>query len=183
MSTTKARTIVALLAALLVVAVAYFAVIVVVARKAESPTPQITAYAHGKSVTVDPFMYCTVHIEDNTLEMRDCDDSQFVASLDVPSGYPLQLSLPKEISEAPWRMLMVYVLPDGSAVKQVKTNEDFSDEKGARAITVPTPADPRLQLAVVEIQLPVPARDAEGNEGYVPSAVWSIQNVADPQRT
>ncbi|MGX1809836.1 DUF2771 domain-containing protein [Nocardia sp. NPDC055321] len=175
MSTPKARTIVGLLAALLVAAVAYVAVIVYLARDVEAPDPQITAYAHGKTVTVDPFMYCTVHVENNMLDLRDCEESQFVANLDVPPGYPLQLSLPKQISDAPWQMVMVYALPDGSAVKQVATHRDYPEN--ARAITVQTPPDPRLQLAVVEIQLPVPARDADGNEGYIPHAVWSIQNI------
>ncbi|WP_067703675.1 DUF2771 domain-containing protein [Nocardia jejuensis] len=176
MSQPKARTIVAILAALLVVAVAYFAVIVVSARNVDKPEPEITAYAHGKSVTVTPFMYCSVHVENNALDLRDCDNSESVSALDVPAGYPLQLSLPKEIVDAPWQMVMVYGLPDGTAVQRVATHRDYPE--GARAITIDTPADPRLQLAGVEVQLPVPARDENGNEGFIPHAIWSIRTSA-----
>ncbi|MEV6772927.1 DUF2771 domain-containing protein [Nocardia sp. NPDC051030] len=176
MNTPKARTIVALLAALLVVAVAYFAVIVVVARHADKPEPEITAYAHGKSVVVKPFMYCTVHIENNTLDLRDCDNSQSISTVSVPAGYPLQLSLPSEIVDAPWQMVLVYQLPDGTAVQRMQTHREYPDK--ARAITIDTPSDPRLQLAGVEIQLPVPAKDENGNEGFIPHAIWSIRTAA-----
>lgn len=176
MSKPKARTIVALLAALLVVAVAYIAVIAVIARNAEKPQPEITAYAHGRSVTVTPYLYCDVHIENNTLDLRNCDDTQHIAELNVPAGYPVQLSLPKEIVDAPWQMVLVYQLPDGTGVQRLATHRDFPDD--ARAITVPTPTDPRLQLTGLEIQLPIPARDETGQEGFVTSARWAIHTGA-----
>ncbi|MCU1646359.1 MAG: uncharacterized protein JWN03_6634 [Nocardia sp.] len=171
------RTIVALAAAaLLVVAVAYVAVIVVLARHADKPQPQITAYAHGKSVSVTPYLYCDVHIEDNKLDLRNCDDSQHIAELTVPAGYPLQLSLPKEIADAPWQMVLVYQLPDGQGAQRLATHRDFPQD--ARAITVPTPTDPHLQLTGIELQLPIPARDENGQEGYVTSARWAIHTAA-----
>lgn len=175
MSTPKARTIIALLVALLVVAVAYFAGIAVLAHNATKPEPTLTAYSHGKSVTVNPYLYCTVSIEGKQLRLNDCDKSQSVSDLDVPPGSPLQISLPSQVVDAPWEMLLLYSL-DGKPAQRMATHRDYA--AGARAITIPTPKDPRLKLATVEIHLPIPARDEQGNEGFISSGIWAIRTPA-----
>ncbi|MEV6070004.1 DUF2771 domain-containing protein [Nocardia sp. NPDC052001] len=187
MSKPNARTIVALLAALLVVAVAYVAVIVVVANRATKPDPEITAYAHGKSVTVAPFRFCNPKVANGQIDLSDCNNSEAVSDLDVPAGSPLQISLPKEIAKAPWRMKLFYRLPGDNVAVGAFTYEDYKkglvntevETSGTpAAITVPTPNDPQIELAVAELYLPVPAMDAQGNVGWVPSAIWSIHTPA-----
>lgn len=65
MSKPNARTIVALVAAaLLMLTVAFVGALVVLVRNADEPDVTITAYAHGKTVTVRPFSYCTVTMQD-----------------------------------------------------------------------------------------------------------------------
>lgn len=198
MSQTRTRTIVALVgAALLVFVAAVAAVVTIAVRHADQPEPAVTAYAHGKSVTVQPFMYCTVRSENNQLKFDDCDNSQSISNLNVPPGSPLQLSLPNEIADAPWRMAIVYALPNGQAAQSTIWYRDQVEKacqvpsplaaepanpaeslKDCRALTIETPADPRLRLAGIELQLPVPARDESGQEGYVPHAIWSIRTAA-----
>ncbi|MRH91420.1 DUF2771 family protein [Nocardia sp. SYP-A9097] len=187
MSKPNARTIVALSAALLVVAVAYVAVIVVVAHRASEPEPEITAYAHGHAVTVAPFMFCDPKVAKGQIDLNDCSTSEAISTLDVPPGSPLQISLPKEIANAPWRMKLWYRIPgDNVAVgafsyddyKKGLVNTEVKSDGTPYAITVPTPNDPQIKLAVAELYLPVPAMDAAGNVGWVPSAIWSIHTPA-----
>ncbi|ONM50391.1 DUF2771 domain-containing protein [Nocardia donostiensis] len=167
MSTLNTRTIVALLTVgLLVLGAAFTGVLWVLVRNADSRDPEITAYAHGTTVTVPPFMYCTVRME-------DCRYGETV-SLDVPAGYPLQLSLPTQISGAPWLIQQVYELPSGEEVAEMSGHAEFD---GARAITIDSQPEPDLRLVGVEIQLPILARDETGREFYVPHAVWSIKTA------
>ncbi|WP_062988256.1 DUF2771 domain-containing protein [Nocardia anaemiae] len=165
MSKPSTRTVVALcVAALLVFTVAFVGVLTVLVRNADHPDPTVTAYAHGKTVTVSPFLYCTV-------KMEDCKYGETV-TLDVPAGYPLQLSLPKKIADAPWLAQLVYAMPTGEKVDRVVSRNDFP--AGARAVTIDSKPEPELRLVGVELQLPILARDETGREFYVPHAAWSI---------
>ncbi|WP_330252052.1 DUF2771 domain-containing protein [Nocardia sp. NBC_00565] len=168
MSKPNTRTVVALaVAALSVLTVAFVGVLTVLVRKAEHHDPTVTAYAHGKTVTVEPFLYCTVKLE-------DCKYGETVA-LEVPAGYPLQLSLPKKIADAPWLAQLVYVLPNGDKVDRVVSRNDFPE--GALAVTIDSKPEDELRLVGVELQLPILARDETGREFYVPHAAWSISTV------
>lgn len=191
MSKPNARTIVALVGAALLVFVAAVATVVGLAvRDADKPEPTITAYAHGKSVTIEPFMYCNVRMQDCQVlpkddaallpidiscpEGKDCRIGEF-ANLDVPAGYPLQLSLPKAISDSPWVAVAYYGLPDGNVMPQRLSHRDF--DEGTAAITIPSA--PKLPLLGVEIQLPILAKDmSTGEEGYLPHAAWSVRTAA-----
>jgi len=162
------RTIVALLTVgLLAVVVATAGVLFVALRDAEPRDPEITAYAHGKTVIVPPFEYCTIR-------MQDCRHTGTV-ELPVPAGYPLQLSFPDEIAQAPWQMQQVYQLPSGEKVADPVSHNKF--DEGARAITVDSRPEPDLRLIGIELQLPIPARDEAGNEFWVPHATWSIKTA------
>ncbi|WP_063044410.1 DUF2771 domain-containing protein [Nocardia pseudovaccinii] len=165
MSKLSTRTVVALCAAaLLVFTVAFVGVLTVFVRNADHPDPTVTAYAHGKTVTVSPFLYCTV-------KMEDCKYGETVI-LDVPAGYPLQLSLPKKIADAPWLAQLVYAMPTGEKVDRVVSRNDFPE--GALAVTIDSKPEPELRLVGIELQLPILARDETGREFYVPHAAWSI---------
>ncbi|MEV4237251.1 MULTISPECIES: DUF2771 domain-containing protein [unclassified Nocardia] len=169
MSKPSTRTVVALcVAALLVFTVAFVGVLTVFVRKADHPDPTVTAYAHGKTVTVPPFLYCTV-------KMEDCKYGETV-TLDVPAGYPLQLSLPKRIADAPWLAQLVYAMPTGEKVDRVVSRNDFPE--GALAVTIDSKPEPELRLVGIELQLPILARDETGREFYVPHAAWSISTAS-----
>jgi len=170
------RTIVALaVAAVLVVIVAVAVVVTVAVRNATTPDPALTAYAHGKTVTVAPYRYCTVAgvAETGQLSLQ-CRQSDLTVPLTVPAGYPLQLSLPPKIANAPWIMISEYILPDHRTVVQgTKTYRDV--KPGTLAVTVPS--RPNLRLIGVELQLVVPARDETGREFFEPYQAWSIKTA------
>lgn len=148
--------------ALLVVAAGIAAVVWKLVDSAEPRLPEITAYAHGTSVTVAPEQYCNVYLE-------DCVTGE-MSMLDVPAGYPLQLSLPSEIADAPWRLLAVY--------DDLRTGQRFIEgvmvaPGERRAMTVP--ADPSVQLLGIEIQLPSALVDEYGEP--IAHAVWSLRTA------
>ena len=167
---TRTRTVVAISAVALLVAVtAYAGVLAVLIRDAPHKDPAVTAYAHGRTVTVAPFLYCSV-------SMADCRYGETV-DLAVPAGYPLQLSLPPQIAEAPWLAQLIYERPDGEQVDRLVAHDDFGDE--VLAVTLDSRPEPNLRLVGVEIQLPILARDETGREFYVPHAAWSINTAPD----
>lgn len=193
MSKLNARTIAALAAvALLVLTVALVGVLAVLVHDAEKPDVTLTAYAHGKTVTVRPFSYCSVTMQDCSIlpednvpgtvfttlncgpDTPDCHRGRTV-DLEVPAGYPLQLSLPKKVADAPWLAQLVYLLPNGEKVDQVISRNDYPDR--AFALTIDSKPEPDLRLIGVEFQLPILARDETGREFYVPHATWSISTA------
>lgn len=154
------KTIALIAGALVVVAAVFTAVVWKLVDSAEPTPPQVTAYAAGTSVAANPTQYCNLYLE-------DCVEQE-ITTLDVPAGYPLQLSLPAEISDAPWRLIVVY--------GDTETGQTYLDgvmfESGAqRAVTVPS--DPSMQLLGVEIQLPSAVVDEAGEP--IAHAVWAIQ--------
>ncbi|MFE2993778.1 DUF2771 family protein [Nocardia sp. NPDC059246] len=193
MNQPKARTIIALLAVLVVVAVAYFAAIVVIARHTTKPDPQITAYAHGKSVSVNPFLYCDLEVSKDRLAIGKCNSTQSVSDLDVPPGSTVQISLPKEVADAPWELLIGYRLPNNKADAEVLTYkqpwrlsgkpERDKDPKYDKplTLTIKTPPTEHVRLAIMELHLPIPARDENGNEGVISRGIWALHTPAfDP---
>ncbi len=160
----KTIRIVALLGTLvLVAAIGIVAAVVLALHGKEKPQPEIQAYAHGKTVTVQPYRYCTVNLE-------DCTEGA-VAELDVPAGYPLQISLPKGISSAPWRLVAVYQLADGALLQ---TDRYYAKDEVA-AVTVQSDTNPKLQLNGIEIQLPSAVVDETGLPRA--HAIWSIKTA------
>ncbi|NLG55516.1 MAG: DUF2771 family protein, partial [Rhodococcus sp.] len=91
--------------------------------------------------------------------------------IDARPGQPLQLSLPKEISGAPWRLISVYgyTEADASVIFEPFRSGDAS------AVTVPAVVDD-APLVGVEIQLPSAVVDDEG----VPlaHATWAIEVIS-----
>ncbi|MGW0248072.1 DUF2771 domain-containing protein [Nocardia goodfellowii] len=187
------RTIIALLAvATLVVVGVAGAVVFNAVRNAPWHAPELTAYAHGQTVDVTPFAYCSVTMRDcRVLPQNPADAAGSVfdglpckeadcqrgrtTSLEVPPGYPLQVSLPSQIVNAPWLATLVYVREDGQIVIEEKWRDEYPE--GARAITIDSRPLPELRLVGVEIQLPILARDESGREGWVPHAAWSISTA------
>ncbi|APB01809.1 DUF2771 family protein [Nocardia seriolae] len=187
MSQSKTRTIAALAgAALLVFVAAVAAVVTIAVRQADKPDPEITAYAHGKSASVNPFLYCDLQISKDRLAMGKCDSSGAISDLDVPPGSTVQLSLPKEIANAPWELLIGYRLPGNRADGDILTSknpwrlsgkpERDKDAKWDKplTVTIKTPANEHVRLAIMELHLPIPARDEKGNEGVISRGIWAL---------
>ncbi|WP_154785883.1 DUF2771 family protein [Nocardia aurantiaca] len=187
MSQTKTRTIVALSGvALLVFVAAVAAVVTIAVRDTNKPDPEITAYAHGKSVSVSPFLYCDLEVSKDRLSMGKCDSTQDISDMDIPPGSTVQLSLPKEIADAPWEILIGYRLPNNKANGDILTSqkpwrlsgkpERDEDPGWAKplTVTIKTPANEHVRLAIMELHLPVPAQDENGNQGVINRGIWAI---------
>lgn len=156
--------ILALLATLVaVVAVAFVAVLVVAVDKAPPREPAISAFANGKAVKVEPLSYCSA-------ELVDCSTGD-IAELDVPVGSSLELSLPREISDGKWRLVMTFQGPDGPEYWHIEYGP------GERtAATVQSRANPPQQLLGVEIQWPPAILDKAGRP--ITRAIWSIKTAS-----
>ena len=180
MSRPSTRTILALaIAAVLVVVAAVAGIVAVAVHNApEDERPTVTAYAHGKTITVEPFRWCTLGAPDAQGEMAaKCDPEAVVsAELDPPLGYPVQLSLPRHISDAPWTMRLEYEYIDkpGKPEPGRATYRDFPE--GTRAITVNTHPEPDLRLIGIEMQILGPAL-VDGEIDFVPYQAWSIKTA------
>ncbi|MFD4266642.1 DUF2771 domain-containing protein [Rhodococcus sp. NPDC058481] len=146
----------------LVIALAGFAAVVTaLVRGADERPPQITAFAGGKSLEVAPAQYCNLYLE-------DCVESP-VAELSVPRGKPLQISVPSDISDGLWRVVMVYQLDDGT----VGLDERYHEPGESAAITVETPDG--MQLNGIEIQLPSAVVNEQGQP--LVHATWAIKTA------
>ncbi|MEO6882154.1 MAG: DUF2771 family protein [Mycobacteriaceae bacterium] len=129
--------------------------------------PEITYYAHGATAVAGPLVLCA-------LDFRSCVPAGLPARLDVPPGDPLQISLPAEIFNAPWRLITIYVDAAGTQ----RTRDQYYAPGAQLAVTVrPGPGE---VLQGVEIQLPSGATDADGKP--VARGAWSLQNTYTPHR-
>ena len=126
------------------------------------PVPTITFFADRESVVSRPVLYCP-------LDFKNCDPAGTAADLAVPPGRPLQISLPPEIADAPWRLITIYV--DGAGKQQ---SRDRFYKPGER-LAVTLRLGPGELLQGVEIQLPSGATDQDGNP--VARAAWALQNT------
>jgi hypothetical protein len=144
-----------------VITVAFVAVLFWLIQRAPEKHPQITAFASGSTVEIEPMVYCTVWLEDCTPGRQSV--------LLVPRGEVLQLSLPREIADAPWKLVLEYAKPDGTLYQKVI--ERTGAEHGAPAITIAT----KDQLTLVELQLPSAVIDESGARAA--HAFWSLRTA------
>jgi hypothetical protein len=124
--------------------------------------PQISAFSHGHLVRVGPYRYCQV------LNPTDCAITGEQGELPAQERHPVQLSVPPEISKAPWVLLRAY--EDG------ETTEEFRPHTRL-AVTIPTVDPHRGKLTGLAVMLPTLIRDEAGNEIPFPHAEWTVRLV------
>ncbi|BCN57656.1 MULTISPECIES: DUF2771 family protein [Prescottella] len=153
----RTKKILALIAAVVIVAAAGLAgVVAYLVGQSEEKLPTITAYSKQETATVVPG-FCDPSLQCEGLE---------IVELHVPEGYPLQLSLPKEIADSDWRLNVQIGNP-----KTGEIYEGYRDYKPGDAWAVTVPGAPGEQLISAIIQLP-----AQG--GLAP--VWALQTMPLP---
>ncbi|SBS74218.1 conserved exported hypothetical protein [uncultured Mycobacterium sp.] len=136
----------------------------VLTRDTGSPLPEISAYSHGQSVRVGPFVYC------NVVNLNDCQNPQTQGELPVNERYPVQLSVPTSIGRAPWRLLRVYEDERNSTTTIYRPNTEL-------AVTIPTVDPQRGKLTGVVVQLLTLVQDQNGELRDAPHAEWSVRLV------
>ena len=169
--TARTKITVAVLATILVVTgVAFVTTMYLILRDVKREPPWLHAYANGRVIEVDPFQYCPLAEPGET--PPDCIDGG-IEDIAVPRDGTLLLSLPADLADAPWRLIAVYLAPDGSEV----TEEQQRIGGGQSAIVVPGAiGDPAMPLLGVEFQT-IGGFDAEGRAA--PNGYWSIKNSAE----
>jgi hypothetical protein len=132
-------------------------------RHSPPQRPKISAYSNGQLTTVGPYWYCPV------LDLTHCDSPHAVGELRVTGDYPVQLSVPVQISRGLWGLLRLYDNPDDN-------NEDKM-RPGTSAVTVPTIGPHGGRLDRIEVHLFTRARTPAGEEWFPAHAVWSMGMV------
>lgn len=133
-----------------------------VVRRHGPQQPEISAYTHGHLTRVGPYLYC------NVLDLNDCQAPQMQGDLPVSERYPVQLSVPRAIGRAPWRLLRVYENPNNT------TSTVF--RPGSRlAVTIATVDPQRGRLTGIAVQLLTLVLDPRGQLTEVPHAEWSVR--------
>lgn len=141
------------------------------------PDPEITFYADGESTVAEPLIYC-----DEVL--NECGDRSTPVDLDVRAGKPVQVSLPSDVTDTPWVIIVQYV---NTQTGQEKVRQRaFTD--GARQAYTATPPTEQDRVAVVEVQQigaayasnqqGEPMTDENGQPQLVSRGIWSLQNTA-----
>lgn len=134
---------------------------VLVRHPAKNP-PEISVYSRGHAEQLSPYMYC------NVLNLNECENPRTQGDLRVTSRDPVQLSVPEEISRAPWRLLRIYENVADSTVALYRP--------GTRsAVTIPTYDQHRGRLAGIVVQLSTLVMDQSGELQEVPHAEWSVR--------
>lgn len=124
--------------------------------------PQISAYARGQTIRVDPFLYC------NVVDLNDCASPGGQGVLVVDERGPLQLSVPTDIGRAPWRLLKVYA-------DERDTTETVFRPGSTLAVTIPTVDPFRGRLMGIVVQLMTLVRDQNEDLFDLPHAEWSVR--------
>jgi hypothetical protein len=127
-----------------------------------SALPQISAYSRGTTVRVDPYLYC------NVVNLDDCVKGGVQGELSVNARYPVQLSVPAAISQAPWRLLRVYEDERNTTTTAYRPDTRL-------AVTVPTVDPQHGRLVGLVVQLLTLVKDQNGELHDLPHAEWSIK--------
>lgn len=131
-------------------------------RNQGSPLPQISAYSRGTTVRVDPYLYC------NVVNLDDCTKGGAQGELSVEARYPVQLSVPERISDAPWRLLRVYADEDDTVATAYRPGTKS-------AVTIPTVDPQRGKIMGLVVQVLTLVKDQNGELHDLPHAEWSVE--------
>lgn len=123
--------------------------------------PVISAYSHGHTTRVGPYLYC------NVLNLNDCQTPQSQGELQVSERYPVQLSVAEAIGRAPWRLLQIYEDPTNTATTFFRPDTRL-------AVTIPTVDPQRGRLTGLVVQLLTLVVD-DGELREAPHAEWSVR--------
>ena len=131
------------------------------ARDPAPKLPQISAFSQGETIRVGPYFYCSV------TDLEDCRPAGEQGVLRVSERDPVQLSIPKAIARAPWRLLRIY------ADERDATTSLFRPDT-TLAVTVPTVDAQRGRVTGLVVQLMTLVQDQEGEVFDLPHAEWSV---------
>ncbi|HEY2058091.1 MAG TPA: DUF2771 family protein [Amycolatopsis sp.] len=133
-----------------------------------APGPaEVTFYADGHTIRVGPIGNCDI-----TTGVCAADPGA-AGTLKVRPGRSVQVSVPKEVAETPWKITVQYVNGKG---QPLPLKEDIITSRDRYAYTAAPPAKDD-QIVVVEIaQATVISRTGDPNDAEpITTALWSLQ--------
>jgi hypothetical protein len=132
------------------------------------PTPpRIDFTIAEKKVAAKPFLYCNVKVE-------NCKrDNTAMLTLPVPPGTPVRVTVPKEVADTPWSVVIQYVTAAG-VQKDPETVATFAPGKETTFEALPPGAGDQLQTVEVKQAGGVLVQGDTGPEP-VTRAAWSLQ--------
>jgi uncharacterized protein DUF2771 len=125
--------------------------------------PQVSFFANGTTIEVDPTQYCQPDAD-------QCEPKD-PASLRVPAGKPLVISVPSQVADATWAAVFEYRAADGSA-QQGRTPVFAAGTQHAYTLSMPTAADQLTKIEVQRIASLVP--DPQGGIAFGADASWVV---------
>lgn len=157
------KRIVAMLAVVALVASIGTGVLVWWLSRNQGPSyPQISAYSNGQLTRVGPYRYCEV------LDLNNCATPAVWGELTVNSRHPVQLSVPEQISRAPWVLLLAYEDSPSTQTEWIRPDTRLT-------VTIPTVDPNHGRLLGFAVQLWTLVPDTNGNSAPVPHAEWSVR--------
>jgi hypothetical protein len=117
------------------------AVVAAVSTGCSSAPPQVTFAAGAATVRAAPTQYCAV-------DLSDCADPGTPATLAVPAGTALQITVPQEVASTPWHVVFSYRDDTG---QQVDERSGVFPPNAATAYTLQLPT-PTAQLVEAQVQ-------------------------------
>jgi hypothetical protein len=140
--------------------------IAVLAGCAAPSDPQVTFYSHGKSVEVDPVGYC-----DPTGSRCTPPPKTPAGDLTVPAQAPLQISVPSQVSSAPWQVSFLY---RGANGEQVGDRTPVFAPNQRYAYTLRPPQGARLEHVEVQVYAAVLSPGDEGGVVFPIIGDWVL---------
>jgi Protein of unknown function (DUF2771) len=135
-----------------------------------SGKPQVTFTVGGQDRTVGPAQFCD-------LKLSDCSqDATAQVKITVPPGTPIGITVPDEVSGAPWHVVFAYTGPDGRT--EGRSPVFAPQAQKSYTLTLPDPAD-RLETAQVQLFGPAPTQDPQTGEIEFPvRGTWLLVSDA-----
>ncbi|TCP56554.1 uncharacterized protein DUF2771 [Tamaricihabitans halophyticus] len=135
-----------------------------------TPTqPEVSFYAGGESVAIEPTLYCSV-------DFSECGENpEAGAELEIPPGEPLQISLPKEVSDAPWLAVFRYETADGEQGPESRTKVFEPGTQHAYTLQPPGGDDRLTEVQINRIVGLQPPAAADGELEFVSNATWTLR--------
>ena len=104
--------------------------------------PEVTFYANGKTIRVEPTIYCDIAGE-------NCAEKNAPASLKVPAGKVVQISVDGQLADGLWEVVCVY--ENAAKVQEGCTSPLLGKgENYTYTLAVPNDSDQLLRIEVHE---------------------------------
>ncbi|GLY51987.1 DUF2771 family protein [Lentzea sp. NBRC 102530] len=104
--------------------------------------PEVTFYANGKTIRLEPTIYCA-------LDGSDCAEKNPPGSLKVPAGKVVQISVDGQLAKGLWEVVCVYEnaarVQEGCTSPLLGKGDDYS-----YTLAVPNDSDQLVRIEVHE---------------------------------